>query len=165
MVTIRFIKLVLFLWRMDRIEKKITTLLKKRSRTITEVAHALEIERHTAAKYLESLKGSGMVSYKEVGKSKRWSLQEPASAISIQDRSFSILWTNNANQHVHSGRKCYAAHAHGTAMCKNCPVEKTFRSGKPAEAIVEIRGKKKLISAKPIYNDDGEVVAVMEVLK
>ena len=60
---------------MDLLHRKILTLLKhsniKNQRlTINQIAESLNIDRHTAAKHLESMRSKGLIDYKNVAKSK-----------------------------------------------------------------------------------------------
>jgi len=91
--------------------------------------------------------------------------------ISIQDREFRILKSNRRFQEsfgVKHGVRCYELYKNRQEKCPVCPVEKTFRDGKSRTSeetwtlqdgsLVEV-----IVNTTPIYNDDREIVAVMEM--
>jgi DNA-binding IclR family transcriptional regulator len=55
-------------------EKLILDFLKKQSMgaTVTDVAHKLDMSRTTTVKYLEVMRATGLLDYKEVGMAKLW---------------------------------------------------------------------------------------------
>jgi DNA-binding transcriptional ArsR family regulator len=155
--------------------------------TTSDIATAIGIDRHTASKHLESLQAKGIVECRTVGKSKMWRLSEAPiitalkdnddlsnslkqilgsvdDNISIQNNDFKVIWSNS-RQDV-KGHSCYAVHANNKEKCKDCPMEKTFRTGKIAETIMSVpkHGKVRIIT-KPIKNDDDETVAVVEIVR
>ena len=62
---------------MGEVQSKIIKLLsKKNDLTINAIASIINVDRHTAAKNLEVLKGQGLIDYRDSGKSKLWSMAE-----------------------------------------------------------------------------------------
>jgi len=91
--------------------------------------------------------------------------------ISIQDREFRILKSNRRFQETFGtkqGSTCYQLYKNREEKCPVCPVEKTFRDGKshtseetwalPNGGTVEV-----IVNTTPIYGQDREIVAVMEM--
>ncbi len=150
--------------------------------TIIDIAQKMDIDRHTAAKRLESLRSQGLVDFRTVGKSKLWRLSNPLigvlknnSSISdsmkgiisslqghvnIQSEDHSVIWSNDLM------KKCHAIES-DRSLCKNCPVEKTFRTGKPTEVVMKEWNHMKNVKiiAQPIKDDKNHTIAVMEIIK
>ena len=135
---------------MDLLHRKILTLLKhsniKNQRlTINQIAESLNIDRHTAAKHLESMRSKGLIDYKNVAKSKIWSINNKPliskntdsidylainnfkeiiknvdENISIQDKNFNVLWNNKKNMQNLNIKfaKCHSIHAGRLDKCK-----------------------------------------------
>ncbi len=170
---------------MDIIEHKIIMLLKDKNEdiTINDIAKNIGIDRHTAAKRLDVLKSQGLVEYRNIGKSKVWKisknpfitalgnndsiinnfkeiLKSVDDHVNIQSEDLRTIWTNkNISRH-----KCYEI-AGNDKKCKNCPIEKTFKTGKSESAIVEWNDEKVRIVTKPILDDNNKPVAVVEIVK
>lgn len=91
--------------------------------------------------------------------------------ITVQDRNYRLLQYNRefAERFApQDGDYCYHAYKGRDERCENCPVEKTFRTGRPhfsEEAGVNKDGSRAywLVHTKPIRNERGEVVAAMEM--
>jgi predicted transcriptional regulator len=164
---------------MDIIEHKILNLLKDKEEdiTINEIAENIRVDRHTAAKRLEMLKSQGLVEYRMVGKSKMWKiskspflnalrnnadisnniknmLQHMDGQVHIQDKN-KILWSNTTKKNCCADGK----------ECKDCAVEKTFRTGK-TESLTRDWSKKKIrITTQPIKDSNDNTIAVIEIIK
>lgn len=91
--------------------------------------------------------------------------------LSVQDRDFRIL---DANQRFRDhfgdfeGRYCYQVYKQRSERCEVCPVARTFRDGERHESEEEIRTLSGeilsvLVRSKPIRDESGEIVAVMEM--
>ena len=91
--------------------------------------------------------------------------------LSVQDRDFRIL---DANQRFRDhfgdfeGRYCYQVYKQRSERCKVCPVARTFRDGERHESEEEIRTLSGeilsvLVRSKPIRDESGKIVAVMEM--
>ena len=140
--------------------------------TVKEISSKLKIERHTLAKYLESLKSKGLVSCKEIGRTQLWfSTKSPllgilkenhtlssnlkdfikglGEEISVLDKDHYVLWSTNKTV----GKKCNAK------QCKTCPGTKTLQTGKLNSII---RGDFK-IQTSPIKDVSGKTIAFMEI--
>lgn len=170
---------------MDIIEHKILTLLKEKDEdiTISEIATSTGIDRHTAAKRLDVMKSQGLVEYRNIGKSKVWKisknpfitalnnnnsiinnfkdiLKSVDDHVNIQSEDLKTIWTNkNLSKH-----RCYEVGGNDK-KCKNCPIEKTFKTGKPESAIVEWNNEKMKVLTRPILGSDNKPVAVVEIIK
>ncbi len=165
---------------MDIIEHKILNLLKDKEEdiTINEIANSIKADRHTAAKRLEMLKSKGLVEYRTIGKSKVWKiskspflsalknnddisnnmksiLQHMDGHINIQDKN-KLLWSNNKDS------KCCTS---GDKRCKDCAVEKTFKTGNSASTIKNWSKKKVKITTQPIKDSNNKTVAVVEIIR
>jgi len=91
--------------------------------------------------------------------------------ISIQDRDFRIIFTNQlfkADFGDATGKLCHTVYKGLREICPNCPVQKTFddkRSHVNEETVQLSSGKicQILIQTSPILDDKGEVAAVIEM--
>ena len=170
---------------MNILEHKIINLLKDKEEdiTISEIALNLIVDRHTAAKHLEVLKGKGLVECRTIGKSKVWKvsknpfinalknndtvinnfkdiLKQVDDHVNIQAKNLDTIWTNkNLSKH-----KCYETIGKGE-KCKNCPIEKTFKSGNAHSAIFNSDKGKVRILTQPIKDNDDNTIAVVEIVK
>jgi len=164
---------------MDSTEHKILVLLKDKDEdiTINEIAEHIKIDRHTAAKRLEMLKSKGLVEYRIVGKSKMWKissspflnalksndeisntikniLKHVDGHVNIQDKK-SVIWTNN------KGETCCM----DNKRCKDCAVDKTFKTGNVESSTKSWSKKKVHIITQPIKDDNNNTVAVIEIIR
>lgn len=167
---------------MDDVQKQIIELLKtkKEDITINQIADELKIERHTASRYLESLRGLGVCTYRSIGKSKVWKLAPSAflsimsednplkeeldmflslvdNKITVQNQTHDILWTNKGK----TNKKCYEYHGKKDHECECCPVDKTFSTGKTQKSTCQHNN----IVTKPIKDKDSKTIAVINILK
>jgi signal transduction histidine kinase len=98
--------------------------------------------------------------------------------ISVVDSNYQILrvnramlkWSNKGDYLDLIGKKCFMEYYKEEVICENCPVEKTFSSGKPSHISKAYhehdKGKTVLdISTFPIKDDKGEVIQVIEYIK
>lgn len=164
---------------MDIIEHKILNLLKDKDEdiTINDIANSIKADRHTAAKHLEMLKSKGLVEYRTIGKSKVWKLskspflnalqnnddisnniksilQHMDGHVNIQDKN-KIIWSNtHKNNCCSDGQKC-----------KDCVVEKTFKTGNSASSLRNWSKKKVKITTQPIKDSKHNTVAVVEIIR
>jgi histidine kinase len=90
--------------------------------------------------------------------------------LTVVDRNFRIAFHNNmfAADFGHNwGENCFRAYKGKDCRCDNCPVEETFRDGLSytSEEIWQRDGKDMhiMVRTSPITNEEGEVVAVMEM--
>jgi predicted transcriptional regulator len=164
---------------MDIIETRILNLLKDKEEdiTINDISKGVNADRHTVAKRLDVLRSKGLVEYRTIGKSKAWKiskspflnalknnddisnniksiLQHIDGQIHIQDKD-KIIWSNtNKNNCCTDGQKC-----------KDCAVEKTFKTGKTESSTRNWSKKKVKITAQPIKDSNNKTVAVMEIIR
>ena len=90
--------------------------------------------------------------------------------LTVVDRNFRIAFHNNmfVEDFGHNwGEHCFRAYKNKECRCENCPVEETFKDGLSysSEEIWQRNGKDMhiMVRTSPITNEDGEVVAVMEM--
>jgi len=91
--------------------------------------------------------------------------------ITVQDRNFRLLRYNQEFREKFRpipGDTCHLAYKGRTEKCPNCPVEKTFATGKSytsEETGFDASGAQRhwLVTSSPIKNAQGEVVAAMEM--
>jgi predicted transcriptional regulator len=164
---------------MDATEHRILDLLKDKDEdiTINEIAKIIMVDRHTAAKRLEILKSKGLVEYRNIGKSKVWKiskspflnalrnnddisrnikniLQHVDGQIHIQDKK-NIIWSNTSKNNCCSDGK----------KCKDCAVDKTFKTGKIASTTRNVSNKRVEITAQPIKDNKNNTIAVVEIIR
>jgi len=91
--------------------------------------------------------------------------------LTVQDRDLKVIKANDKfikDFGNYQNRYCYQVYKHRPNKCDYCAVEKTFRDGMPRsseEQVICLNGTKVsvLINTTPIYNDKGEIIAVMEM--
>jgi transcriptional regulator with PAS, ATPase and Fis domain len=174
----------------DPAEKKIISLLRKKPLQTIDVASALGIERHTVVKYLESMESRGLISHEVKRRAKIWKVSRPnlISAlrkndpavqqlseildnvdehISIQDRKRVIIWKNKYAKHnaLNCHQEQFKEHFNQPIGCKNCPVERTFITGKSDSREVCCSGKMRRIITKPIKDEKNKTIAVVEIIR
>jgi predicted transcriptional regulator len=167
---------------MDMIEQQILVLLKDKDEdiTINDIAEHMKIDRHTAAKRLEMLKSKGLVEYRIVGKSKMWKvskspflnalksndeisntikniLKHVEGEVHIKDKK-SVIWSNNKH---HTSDACCS----GNKKCKDCSVDKTFKTGNSETSTKSWLKRKVQIVTQPIKDDNNNTIAVIEIIK
>jgi histidine kinase len=91
--------------------------------------------------------------------------------ITVQDRDYNLLSYNREFEKKFGpcpGERCYKAYKGRDLKCVNCPVERTFEDGK--SHVSEETGYNRdgsrahwIVTTSPIHDDDGNVVAAMEV--
>ncbi|MFA5797154.1 MAG: helix-turn-helix domain-containing protein [Candidatus Woesearchaeota archaeon] len=158
---------------MDTLEQQILVMLRKSESglTINQISLHAKKDRHTIAKYLEKMQSQGLIEMRTRGKSKIYSITE-SSLISAMKKNDSLaaelsqvfqaldqkVMLKTKNDLINYNR-CFE-HAGNNAVCKNCPVEETFKTGKSSTT----RGKYADITAHPITKDN-DVIAVVEIIK
>ena len=96
--------------------------------------------------------------------------QVPCS-ITVQDSNMRILKYNKEfaeRFNPEPGEFCYEAYKGLTEKCPNCPLDKTFETGRPycsEESRTNPDGSKAhwLVHVTPVFDDNGKVVAAMEM--
>ncbi len=86
---------------------------------------------------------------------------------------FKIVWGNEASAITtpkHSlaetfGQQCYALRLNRSAPCENCPVERSFRSGKLETEEIIVHGENWELRAVPVYDDQGELLGAVELAR
>jgi len=97
--------------------------------------------------------------------------EEVPCQISVQDRDFRIIQVNRVFQERFGdrlGEYCYRAYKGRDEVCPVCAVEDTFQDGKPHFSEEVALGKDgtpvhMLVSTSPIFNEEGEVTAAIEM--
>lgn len=170
---------------MDGLYTQILTLLKdsKKDLQISEIASHTGVDRHTAAKHLEALEMKGLIRHKCVGKAKLWImaksplisllqkkdllgeqvnalLESAFGSISIQDADLNVIYRSGTMDKEKG--KCYESHGN-VSKCDDCPVEKTFVTGKSQKSYVDQLGRE--VITHPVKDSSDEVVAVFEMIK
>lgn len=164
---------------MQRVQKDIYELLQasKQGLTISQVADIMNIERHTAAKFLEGLAGLGVCEYTTIGKSKvwkaidsplftmmnkdtpvsselKWLLQEMDEHVTIQDGNNTILWSNKPES---TGKKCYEVFANKNCVCENCEVNDNDQ--------FKVKCQDLHLTSSSVKNSQGEIVGRINIRK
>jgi Mn-dependent DtxR family transcriptional regulator len=173
------------------VEEKIISILKNNPLKTQDIAEKIGIDRHTAVKYLESMESRGLISHVSKRRAKIWGITDSPvidmlkrkdiigrqfgeildsvdEHISIQDRTLEVIWRN---EHAKSRKlskdalKCHEAYFDQNHRCRNCPVERTFITGKPE--MMEIKSKNiiRRIITKPIKDNNDATIAVVEIIK
>jgi PAS domain S-box-containing protein len=93
-------------------------------------------------------------------------------AVSIQDRSFRILYQNKAHQKMagsHRGKICYSAYAHSKHICPGCPIREAFKDGRPHLLVkqpVDERGARDIeITASLLKDSGGSIIGGIEIVR
>ncbi|MGW8208184.1 MAG: PAS domain S-box protein [Syntrophobacteria bacterium] len=97
--------------------------------------------------------------------------EEVPCQISVQDRDFRIIQVNRVFQERFGdrlGEYCYRAYKGRDEICAICPVDNTFKTGRPQFSEEVVLGKDGnpvyiLVSTSPIFNEEGEVMAAIEM--
>ena len=95
--------------------------------------------------------------------------------IHIIDKDKNILYSNKeqgkfSKKQLSEAKSCHELIKGQTNQCYNCPAEKTFKTGAKHTGInthISPQGKQHVfeVQASPIKNEQGDTVAVMEVIK
>lgn len=97
--------------------------------------------------------------------------EEMPCYLSVHDRDFRIVDGNRRFRQDFGerlGQYCYKVYKGRDEVCPNCPVEATFADGKnhPSEQLLTTRDGRQIpvmVHTTPIRDDNGDVVAVMEM--
>ncbi len=92
-------------------------------------------------------------------------------AISIQDRSFKILYQNQRHREMlgsHGGEYCYEAFQKRDCVCEGCHLAMTFKDGKAHKKEQEVSTQKGTVylevTASPLTDLSGNIVAGIDVV-
>lgn len=91
--------------------------------------------------------------------------------LTVQDKDFRIIDANDMFRQSfgdYEGRYCYQVYKHRPEKCEVCPVERTFRDGRPYhsdELVTTLDGREVwvIVNTTPIRDESGNIVAVMEM--
>ncbi len=91
--------------------------------------------------------------------------------LTVQNRDLKVIKANKKfidDFGKYDGRYCYQVYKNSPMKCEYCAVEKTFRDGVPRtseEKVKCLNGKEVsvLINTTPIYDENGDITAVMEM--
>ncbi|MBS3141637.1 HTH domain-containing protein [Candidatus Woesearchaeota archaeon] len=132
-----------------------------------EISEKLNLERHTASKYLQLLKEKGIISVKEIGKAKLWFLSNDSKLEQLKkisdklgislDSLFSslahdIVVIDKNNKIIIGKTKC------DERKCKTCMTKKTLTTGKEQKMI----NKNLELISSPIKDDRGKTIGIIE---
>jgi PAS domain S-box-containing protein len=99
-------------------------------------------------------------------------LEAVGDAISIQDRTFKILYENQAHKAMlgdHEGEYCYKAYQERKNICNGCNLALTFKDGGVHKVLRKIQAGKKTkyfeITSSPLRDTEGKVIAGIEVVR
>lgn len=92
--------------------------------------------------------------------------------VSIQDTDLKVVYQNRVHRNIvgeHVGKYCYAAYGSSEQACENCPLVESFRQGgvQSAERSAYVNEKALYleITVSPIKDEDGDVIAGIEVVR
>lgn len=97
-----------------------------------------------------------------------------ADGISVQDLDWRIVYANEAQKAMFGedivGKRCYEVYMRRETVCKECPVQQSFRSGTPQRAVQEMVGSQGQtleadVTAAPIRDGEGNIVASIEIFR
>lgn len=91
--------------------------------------------------------------------------------LTVQDRNLRVIEANSWFKEdfgAVEGRYCYQVYKNRPDKCEVCPVEMTFRDGQSHSSEEQVRcldgtDVSVIVYTTPIYNDNGEITAVMEM--
>ncbi len=99
-------------------------------------------------------------------------LDAVGDGVSIQDKDYKVVYQNQIHKNIageHFGRYCYEAYGSSKQTCENCPLSESFRRGGVYTAVRSafVGGNERYfeITASPIKDRDGEVIAGIEVVR
>ena len=99
-------------------------------------------------------------------------IEAMGDAISIQDRSMTVLYQNQAHQELmgsHVGRRCYEAYRHQSEICADCHLMEAFQDGKVHRAELNmpctLSERCLQISASVLNGPEGDPVAGIQVVR
>ncbi|MAE13933.1 hypothetical protein CMO92_05175 [Candidatus Woesearchaeota archaeon] len=153
----------------------------KQGATSTEISKEVEKERHTVAKYLESLKAENLIDFRQVGMAKLWYIPEVqilnllnkneelsnslkqiftalGDKVAIISKDRKIVWTSNEED---IGKPCYKVLRNVDEQCEDCSTTKLFLEGK---TILKQNNDDKVM-LYPIKTKEGATIASMEVIR
>ncbi len=99
-------------------------------------------------------------------------LDAVGDGVSILDTDFTVVYQNEAHKKLvgeHIGGYCYSAYGSSEHTCENCPMTSSFRFGgvhtSVKSAFVNGRERHFEITASPVKDQDGDVIAGIEVVR
>ncbi|MCD4652006.1 MAG: hypothetical protein K8S56_09530, partial [Candidatus Cloacimonetes bacterium] len=84
-------------------------------------------------------------------------------SIFVIDRDYHIEISNNLN--ISDKGQCYKQQFNTTAPCSHCPAKKSFETKENCSEEMKLGNQYYLMQAYPIFNDDGEVEKVLEIVR
>lgn len=99
-------------------------------------------------------------------------LEAIGDAISVQDRTFKILYENQAHKDMlgsHVGEYCYKAYQERENVCDGCNLALTFRDGAIHKVLRELKTDKGTryfeITSSPLRDTKGKIIAGIEIVR
>jgi PAS domain S-box-containing protein len=91
--------------------------------------------------------------------------------VTVQGRDFRVITANDRFRKAfgdYQGRYCYQVYKHRPEKCEVCPVELTFRDGRSHHSEEKVKCLDRtevsvIVYTEPIFNQAGEIEAVMEM--
>ncbi len=161
----------------DHIKTSILQLLQQKDEGLAtpEIYTQIGRERHTVAKYLEQLHAEGLIQYRQIGKTKLWTmapapllavlqkddalshglksmLSSLQQEISIISKDHKVIWSNTSNK-THCFEK-YGKHE----VCSGCPAKKVLTEGKTRSIQLESTH----LQLAPLKDAAGKTIAFIE---
>ncbi|MBI5483774.1 MAG: diguanylate cyclase [Deltaproteobacteria bacterium] len=92
--------------------------------------------------------------------------------VTVQDSNYTIIYQNPVIQELFGncvGEKCHEVYEQSASICDGCPVQLCFLDGKShtTERHVVVNGTPRIVenSAAPVLDDNGSVIAAVEVVR
>jgi len=157
----------------------------------SEISKKLKINRVTITKYLSVLNSQGLIKYKDIGMAKSWYIEKSpileilkndsrnnlkdmlnfmGKGVVILDKELKIVWINKLVQEdvkdieKIKGDYCYKALRDNDHICENCDIANNMNKGKTYKVPNECIKNFKSMIASPIFNQDKDIVGVIEIL-
>lgn len=151
--------------------------------TTTEIADAIDADRHTVSKKLQLLEEQGAVTHRQHGPAKLWRLTDNPllkllnndsqavktlnsvlndleGDLSVQNTELDLVWPEANNEQEDT--KCYEHHLGRSEQCPDCPIDDVVETGEKQRITTESEGKQTTITLIPIKDDNDNVTNVAE---
>lgn len=140
-------------------------------RAFDEMAEEIQRRQEESRKMQETIRLSAAKAENEKAKTEAI-ISAIGDGISIQDREFRILYQNEVTKNLigeQVGKFCYEAYEDKDRVCESCPVEIAYRDGGVHTMERRVETEKGLlfleITASPVRDDSGDIVAGIEVVR
>jgi DNA-binding MarR family transcriptional regulator len=150
--------------------------------TITDIAEAIDADRHTVSKELQVLEQQGRVTCRQRGPAKLWRLTNNpfvelldsdskattslksvldslSGEVTIQDTERDLVWPSDQDEQP---RKCYEYHVDRTEPCPKCPIDDVIETGETQTIHTTSDDKTTTLRLIPIKDDNDNVTNIAE---